>query len=170
MTTPGPNKRPAYEPAARLLQPTGYNPDMKRPASTTAGVALVMLRVLAGIIVLIGFPAIWDAALHDVTHEGLDAAPEITQLAGWIAIGFGIAVVALDAVFAVLIYLGHNWPRVLVMLVAAISISSAFVAWWSLDQDVTLPGTFLSLSLDILILLALSSRSAAAYARRNERH
>jgi hypothetical protein len=55
------------------------------------------------------------------------------------------------------------------MLIAVLSISSAFTAWWALDQEIKLEGTFVSLSLDILILLALSSRRAAAYARRNER-
>ena len=38
-----------------------------------------------------------------------------------------------------------------------------------MGEEITLEGTFVSLSLDILVLLALSSRSAAAYARRNER-
>ncbi len=70
---------------------------------------------------------------------------------------------------AILIYRGHNWPRVIVMLIAVFSICSAFTAWWALGEEIRLEGTFVSLSLDILLLLALSSRSAAAYARRNER-
>ena len=41
--------------------------------------------------------------------------------------------------------------------------------WWAQGQEITINGALLSLSLDILVLLALSSRSAAAYARRNER-
>jgi hypothetical protein len=48
------------------------------------------------------------------------------------------------------------------------SISASFVAWWAQGQEIEIQGTFLSLSLDILLLLALSSRSAAAYARRYE--
>ena len=33
-----PHKRPAFEPAARLLKPIGYDPEMQRPPSTVAGV------------------------------------------------------------------------------------------------------------------------------------
>jgi hypothetical protein len=55
------------------------------------------------------------------------------------------------------------------MIIAVGSISTSFFAWWVQGQEITLDSTFVSLSLDILVLLALSSRSAAAYARRNER-
>ena len=49
-----------------------------------------------------------------------------------------------------------------------LSISAAFGSWWLYDLDITLDTSLLSTALDTLILLALSSRSAAAYARRNE--
>ncbi|WP_312677807.1 hypothetical protein [Microbacterium sp.] len=55
------------------------------------------------------------------------------------------------------------------MVFSTLSIVSSFVAWWAQGQEITLQSTFLSLSLDILILLALSSQSAAAYARRGEK-
>jgi hypothetical protein len=55
------------------------------------------------------------------------------------------------------------------MLIAVLSISTSFTAWWAQGQEIEIAGTFVSLSIDILLLLALSSRSAAAYARRNER-
>jgi len=81
-----------------------------------------------------------------------------------------VAVVLLvELVLAVLILRGSNWPRVVVMVFAVMSISSSFVAWWVDDLEITLTTSLLSTALDTLILLALSSRSAAAYARRNER-
>ena len=173
MTMPAPQKRPAFEPAARLLRPTGYDPGMPRPAATTAGVVLVLLRVLAGVVVLVGIAAGWDTLIHsaDATIDGLDVTPEATQAALWIVLALSGAVVAADALLAILIFRGHNWPRVIVMLISVFSISSAFVAWWAVGEEITLTGagTFFSLSLDVLVLLALSSRSAAAYARRNER-
>jgi len=171
MTTPTPNKRPAFEPAARLLTPTGYHPDMPRPASTVAGVVLVLLRVAAGVVVLAALAAGWDAlvASADVKIEGFDPTPEGQRLALWVVLSVGAALLAVEALLAILILRGHNWPRVFVMLIAVFSISSAFTAWWMLGEEITLEGTFVSLSLDILVLLALSSRSAAAYARRNER-
>jgi predicted membrane chloride channel (bestrophin family) len=58
---------------------------------------------------------------------------------------------------------------VLVMLFSVFSITTSFTAWWVAGEEIKIETTFLSLSLDILVLLALSSRSAAAYARRKER-
>ena len=143
---------------------------MRRPISIVAGVVLVLLRVLAGVAVLIGIAAGWDDLVHsaDVALDGLDAKPEATQAALGIILGIGAVLLAVDAVLALLIYRGRNWPRIVVMLISTISIISSFVAWWVAGEDITLQGTFLSLSLDILVLLALSSRSASAYARRNE--
>lgn len=165
-----PRKRPAYEPAARLLRPTGYDPDMRRPMATTAGFALVLLRVLAGVIVLVGIAAGWDAMLDDPDSvlDGFDPSPEGRQLALWFVLAVGATVLLVDLALAIFVFRGLNWARILVMVVSVISISTVFVAWWAQGQEIEIYGTFLSLSLDILLLLALSSRSASAYARRNE--
>ena len=163
-----PTKRPAFEPAQRLLRPTIYDPDMKRPASTVTGFVLVLLRVVAGIIVLSAAAAGWQEASIDITLDDIDLVnPETTAL--WIVLITGAVILLIDAVLAIFIFLGHNWARVLVMIAAVVSISTTFVAWAAEEQAITLEGTFLSVCLDVLLLLALSSRSAAAYARRNER-
>jgi hypothetical protein len=165
-----PAKRPAYEPTRRvLLRPTGYHPDMKRPLTTVAGAVLVFLRVLVGILWLGELALKWDlvATQTAVNVEGLSFAE---------ARGIGLAVVVgivglallIDAVLGILILRGHNWPRVIVMIFAVLSISTAFGAWWLSELEITLATSLLSTALDTLILLALSSRSAAAYARRNE--
>ena len=65
-----------------------------------------------------------------------------------------------------LVFLGLNWPRIVVMTISTFSISASFVTWWVGDQEITLQTTFLTIALDILVMLALSSRSARAYARR----
>ncbi|WP_448261983.1 hypothetical protein [Microbacterium aurum] len=53
---------------------------------------------------------------------------------------------------------------------AYLSLTETFhVGWWAQGPEITLQSTLLSLSLDILILLALSSQSAAAYVRRGEK-
>ncbi|WP_141930201.1 hypothetical protein [Microbacterium sp. SLBN-146] len=164
-----PEKRPAYEPPTRLLRPTGYDPDMKRPASTYAGVALVMLRVVAGIVMLVGIALGWHGVVIDLESiDGFDDS-DVEQLTRGIIVGVGAVFVVLDALFAFFVFRGSNIARVIVMFFAVASIATSFVAWWVQGQDITLQTTFVSLSLDILILLALSSRSAAAYARRNER-
>jgi hypothetical protein len=166
-----PEKRPAYEPPTRLLTPIGYDPDMPRPASIVAGTALVMLRVLAGVIVLAALAFGWGDVISaaDITLDGFDPSPELEQITLWFALAAGGTILVIDALLGVLVYFGRNWARVLVMVISVGSISTLFVAWWAQGQEITLHSTFLSLSLDILLLLALSSRSAAAYARRNEK-
>lgn len=166
-----PAKRPAYEPVERLLRPTGYDPAMRRPLTTVAGVALVLLRVCAGIWVIVDVGLNWAELVKEVSVEtdGVTWSPETLRdsfvlFAGILGIG-----VLLDAIMALLVYRGVNGARLIVMTVSVVSISSAFIAWWVQGQAIHLDGTFFTLALDILILLALSSRSAAAYARRKER-
>ncbi|WP_194410273.1 hypothetical protein [Microbacterium cremeum] len=169
--TPVPNKRPAFEPPGRLLKPTGYHPDMRRPPTIVAGSALVLLRVLAGVAVLAGIATGWDAILADPDSvlDGFDPSPAGSQAALWFVVAAGSTVLLIDLMLAVFVFRGHNWARVIVMIIAVGSISTSFFAWWAQGQEIKVETTFLSLSLDILLLLALSSRSAAAYARRHER-
>ncbi|HYI50687.1 MAG TPA: hypothetical protein VEX42_03850 [Microbacterium sp.] len=169
--TNAPNKRPAFEPASELLKPVSRDPDMKRPASTVAGALLVFLRVVSGLIILIMIVLDWRNTLKevDVTIEGVENTPEVAQAALITVVIFLGVVLLVDAALALFILTGHNWARVTVMTFSAISIVGAFIQWWSEGQEITINGSLLTLGLDILILLALSSRSAAAYARRNER-
>lgn len=166
-----PEKRPAYEPAARLLTPTGYDPGMARPIAIYAGVGLVLLRVLAGIVAVIGIAFGWSGIVAELetSVDGFDSTSAAADTAKWVLISVAAAFVLLDALFAYFVYRGLNWARVLIMIVSTISIVTSFVSWWAQGQEITLQSTFVSLSLDILILLAFSSRGAAAYARRNER-
>jgi len=157
-----PLKRPAYEPAVRLLRPTGYDPSMPRPAAIMAGVGLLAVRVLTGLIVIAGAVLNPESVIDPATDD---------VAAGVIVFGLVLGtVVLLDAVLATFIWFGRNWARVVVMLAGVVSISSLFVAWWDQGQEITLPnGGLIPLGLDVLVMLALSSRAAAAYARRNER-
>lgn len=166
-----PGKRPAYEPASELLKPVAHDPSMKRPVTTVAGVLLVFLRVVSGLIVLLTIVLDWRTSLTevDLTIEGMETTPEMTQAALVGVVILLAAVLIVDAALALFILTGHNWARVTVMTFSAISITGAFIQWWSQNQAITITGSLLTLGLDILILLALSSRSAAAYARRNER-
>ncbi len=165
-----PAKRPAFESASRLLSPVNHDPDMRRPITTSVAAVLVLLRVLAGVLVIAGVAANWHELVRDpaLVAGGFDSSSQAEQLGLWFVIGVGGVVLLADLVLGVLLYLGRNWARVILMIIAALSISASFVAWWAQEQEVTIQGTFVSLSLDILLLLALSSRSAAAYARRNE--
>jgi hypothetical protein len=169
--TNAPDKRPAFEPASELLRRPEADPDMKRPASTVAGVVLVFLRVLSGLIVLAIVLLDWRSTVKeiDITIEGVQTTPEVAQGALVAVVIFLGVVLLVDAALAFFILIGHNWARVTIMTFSAISITGAFIQWWSEGQEITITGSLLTVGLDILILLALSSRSAAAYARRNER-
>lgn len=162
-----PAKRPAYEPAARLLAPTGYDPGMARPVTIYAGVGLILLRVVAGALMVAGVVFGWSGIEIDIdaSVDGFD----LEAVARGAVVGIGGVFVLVDALLAIFVLRGRNTARVFVMFVSAASISVTFAGWWVQGQSIRLDGTFVALSLDILILLALSSRSAAAYARRNER-
>jgi len=169
--TNAPDKRPAFEPASQLLRRPEADPDMKRPTSTVAGVVLVFLRVLAGLVVLASVLLQWRETIKDidVTIEGTPSSPEIAQAVLIAVVVFLGVVLIADSALAFFILIGHNWARVTIMTFSAISITGSFIQWWSENQVISITGSLLTLGLDILILLALSSRSAAAYARRNER-
>jgi hypothetical protein len=68
--------------------------------------------------------------------------------------------------FAWLIWRGSNTARVITMSVLTISIATAAVSYFSLGEQITVQTTLLTVALDILVLLALSSREARAWARR----
>jgi hypothetical protein len=166
-----PAKRPAYEPAARFMRPTGFDPAMRRPITTVAGSVLVLLRVLAGVLVLADVSVNWSALAGQVDDALTDVslAPEV-RTAGLITVlVVGGIVLLADGLLALMTFRGSNLARVIVMLISVVSIATAFAGWWAEGQEVTLKTSLLSHALDILVLLALSSRSAAAYARRNER-
>lgn len=164
-----PRKRAAYEPAAGLLAPTRFDPSLPRPATISAGAALVLLRALFGGFALAMAWTGGDTALQRAGVLPTTVLPDVgepTRVTVAVAI---VAVLALQVILAVLIYTGNNLARVLVMIIATVDIGSAFASWLARGGSLGLAGTLYALALDVLILLALSSQSAAAYARRNER-
>ena len=127
---------------------------------------------------LVSVLTLLDVALHWRTYleglsrdiDGLSPTADVYDASLWVVlVGLGVVTV-IELACGILIFRGSNAARVLVMVVTVISISTAFVSWWARDQEITLQTTLLSLAVDILVLLALSSCSAAAYARRAEKH
>ena len=172
MSAPGPAQRPAYEPIDRLLRPTPYDPDMRRPATTVAGACLVLLGAVVSVLSMVDIATNWHTYLKSIVLEigGAVPTPDVVNASLAVILGVIGVTAVVELVCGLLILRGSNAARVLVMIVSAISISAAFVSWWARDQEITLQTTLLSLAVDILVLLALSSRSAAAYARRAEKH
>ncbi|WP_173922631.1 hypothetical protein [Agromyces sp. Marseille-P2726] len=169
------DKRPAFEVPAELATPVPVDAPRRRPVATVVGAALVVLRVLGGVIWLIALTLQWPDVLSDefdtISAEQLSSedARAIAAAGLTVVLVIGGVILLVELVLAVLIYLGWNWPRVVVMVFATLSISGAFAAWWAGDQEITLQTTLLTLSLDILVMLALSSRAARDYARGRRR-
>jgi len=168
-------KRAAFEPPAELARPVAPPSDMRRPTATSAGAALVVLRALAGVVWLISLAMQWRGVLSEEFDDVIDVQlsgdelDAVTDAGLAIVLVFGGVIILVELVLAVLVYVGLNWPRIVVMVLSTLSISGSFAAWWVGDQEITLQTTLLTLSLDILVMLALSSRAARAYARRPRR-
>ncbi|MBN9213164.1 MAG: hypothetical protein BGO45_16395 [Microbacterium sp. 71-36] len=167
-----PRKRAAFEPVAA---PVARNPAMRRPAATVAGGVLVLLRAASGILwgltVVFPLPSWMQTVAGAADGSGADPTFTLSDLGLDGAVFFGIlgVITLVQAVFGILLLRGSNVARVIVMLVSTLSIITAFAGWWELGQEITVGTTLVTVSLDILVLLALSSRDAAAYARRNEK-
>lgn len=167
-----PEKRVAFEPP---LDPTTADPAMRRPASIVTGSVLVLLRAAAGALWAAGVAFSLPPWLREIAGAASGNADEpldlrVSDLGVGTAVFLSVlgAVCAVQVVFGIRIFFGGNLARVLVMMISVASISASFVGWWEFGQVITVRTTLITLSLDILVLLALSSRDAAAYARRTE--
>ncbi|MBA8815077.1 hypothetical protein FHX48_000129 [Microbacterium halimionae] len=166
-----PRKRAAFESPADLARPLRHDPEMRRPASTVAGSVLVLLRAATGVFLLLALTLDWPAIVRDAdfTIEGVPLAGDDLALAIRVVLVIGSLIFLVEGILGVMILRGRNGPRLIILVFSVFSISTAFAGWWFNGQEIRLTGTLPSVALDILILLALSSRSSAAYARRNEK-
>lgn len=155
-------KRSAIEPPEALLgRETAMRPDAKRPASIALGAALVLGRGIASVLWFAGFSLVWHG---QAAEFGLDR--EEAAIVYWlVAIVNGGAVLIL-ALFSWLIWRGSNTARVITMSVLTVSILTAAIGYFASGEEITVQTTLLTVALDILVLLALSSREARAWARR----
>jgi hypothetical protein len=169
----GVEKRAAFEPPVRLAEREPLRRRMRRPAAIVFGSVLVVLRVIAGAVWLAALALNWSAVERefDVRLGGASEAAA-SDLALTVVLIIGGTVLVLDLVFAVLIWFGSNWARITVMLFATLNITVAAIDSFTGDVEVTIRTTFITVALDILILLALSSRNSRAWARlpRSGRH
>ncbi|WP_353815225.1 LssY C-terminal domain-containing protein [Agromyces sp. SYSU T00266] len=162
-------KRAAFESPLRLAEREPVR-RMPRPSATAFGVVVVVLRVLAGIVWVAALALQWDQVLQDELGVDVSSDPESLAIARGaliaVVVFFGLSL-AIQALFAWRIWAGGNFSRIAVMLFATISISSAAAASFAGSAEVTVRTTFVTVALDILLLLALSSRDARAFARQS---
>ena len=143
---------------------------MKKPLATVAGALLMVARTFSGVIVIIVAGVTWRDFAHSLIRDARLEGTRITVGEAGIVLTIVLAVygfaLLLYLVLALFVYLGHNWARIVAMAFATISIILAFTDYVHNGVQITLRTTLVSLALDILILLALSSSSARLFARR----
>lgn len=165
-----PEKRPAGEATDRLLEEVVGDADMPRPLPTWAGTLLILLRVVAGAFLTFHLSHHLDRFLDDVGLRAGDFSSTGTDDVVEAAFVSGNAVqLVVYLVLAVFIFAGSNWARVVIMVFTVLSISVSFATWIASDMHLAHFVQLLAIALDILILLALSSRDSAAYAQRRRR-
>lgn len=159
-------KRAAMEPAIRLLghDTETLEQNTKRPITISVGAVMVFLRALSG---LLWLGSVWILRNDIAQAYGLD--PSNFEALVLLIVGVGFVVVVVLAVFAWLIFHGSNFARVVTMIVLSLSIILSAIEYYSEGLEITLQTSLLTLGFDILVLLALSSRDARAWARR-KRH
>ncbi|WP_425546214.1 LssY C-terminal domain-containing protein [Agromyces tropicus] len=162
-------KRIAFEPPLRLAEAQPVPTRMPRPGATAFGAGVVVLRVLAGIVWLAALAIQWDQVLQadfDVDADASLQSEQVSQLALVVVLVVMGVILAVQAVLAVRIWFGGNLSRIVVMLLSTINITFAATESFTGDVEVTVRTTLVTVALDIIVLLALSSRAARAYARQ----
>lgn len=159
--TDEPRKRAAVEPASALFtREEQAGPRAARPFSISGGAALVVLRAGGAVLWSIGLLREWGSIRHE-----LDLDAEESAWALGIVLGIEALWTLLLLVLAWSVWRGSNAARILVMLGTTASITASAISYFAAGEEITVRTTLLTLALDILILLALSSRGARAWTR-----
>ncbi|WP_449276796.1 hypothetical protein [Leucobacter sp. GX24907] len=153
-------KRSAVEPPAALLATQSVSLDAKRPGSLAGGAALIVLRSIGGIFWIIGLLAEWPSVSAKFEFDDVTSLVLLWLLLCVEGIWIGSLLL-----FAWLLWRGSNLARMLAMFWAAASITASAVAYFATGEQITVRTTLLTLALDILLMLALSSRDARAWTR-----
>jgi hypothetical protein len=165
-------KRASFEPLTRLAErDTDRMPRAqasRRPIATALGALLIVVRVLLGVVWLVSLAVQWPTLLQTELDIHIDdvADAEAANIVLWVILVVGAVILVAQLIFAWLVYRGSNWARITVMAVAVLSTLIPAIDYFGGDAEISMRTTLLTLAADILVLLALSSRSARAYARR----
>lgn len=156
-------KRSASEPSTDLFVEESAAP-LLRPSTIVVGAILLAARSIGAVIWALSI-----LAQHDNYKKEFDLTSSESALMVGFLMGVSIFWALFLLLFAWLVLHRSNFARMLVMCGTAISIISAAIGYFSGDEEITVRTTLLTLALDILILLALSSRDARTWSRRRKR-
>ncbi len=128
----------------------------KRPIQVTFG---SMVSVLRGSLFLLGGAVLMLLPLDVLTQIDVTGGRTAAIVAGIVLVIIG----GLDIGVGLAVFFGRNWARILVMLTSVFAVLTAFISNADRSEVITL-GTLPTVSISILVLLALSSHRARDYA------
>jgi hypothetical protein len=128
----------------------------KRPVQITFG---SMVSVLRGSLFLLGGAVLMLLPLDYLTEIEVTGGRAAAIFAGVVLMIIG----GLDIGLGLAVFFGRNWARILVMLTSVFAVITAFISNADRTEVITL-GTLPTVSISILVLLALSSHRARDYA------
>ncbi|ACL41160.1 conserved hypothetical protein [Pseudarthrobacter chlorophenolicus A6] len=151
---------PAPESVPAVLQ----NPRATRPLPTLFGAVLVACRGFAALFLTFALAAaVTDGSLTGPLL-GTTPTPDVSAALAPAAVVMGLFALT-EFLLAWFISRGGNRARVTAMTFGALSIIAQFIATLSGGPAITMATTLVSFSLDILLILALSSERARIFAR-----
>ena len=142
---------------------------VRRPAQTTFGAVVVLTRALVPVILIATVLLDWETVRQAIVIDAGMSLPrqvDLQNTAVWLILlataVFGVA----ELLFGLFVFFGSNLARIAVMTFSVINILIVAVEHVDGRQQITLSTNLIGVSLDILILIALSSSRARDYARR----
>lgn len=140
----------------------------KRPATTIVGAIFVAARAAAAALLATSMVLFKDA--HVISLVQPVAGLAVTEAQAELAVTAATVVVLLFALAEILlacfVFLGRNWARTVAMALSTAAICAQAVDVFHGGPDITLQSNLPGLTLDILLLLALSSKRSRDYALR----
>jgi hypothetical protein len=140
----------------------------RRPATTIVGAVFVGARAAAAALMAMSMVLFKDAHVSSLMQPVAGLA--VTEAQAELAVTAATVVVLLFALAEILlawfVFLGRNWARTVAMALSTVAICAQAVDVFHGGPDITLQSNLPGLTLDILLLLALSSKRSRDYALR----
>ena len=140
----------------------------KRPAATILGAVFVGARGLAAGLLALSTVLFPEEHLRLLLQPG--AALALTEAQAELGLGIAAVTVLVFALVEVLlawfVFLGRNWARTVAMALSTVAICMQAADVINGGPDITLQSNLPGLALDILLILALSSKRARDHALR----
>ncbi|MBW8870995.1 MAG: LssY C-terminal domain-containing protein, partial [Leifsonia sp.] len=140
----------------------------RRPVPTALGALLMAFRVAAGA----GYIALnlldWQRFVLSQETAGAVTPDEQSTVGLVLGIAMGLfgAGLILYFLLALLVFFGSNWARIAAMSYSSLIIVISAIDFFNGGPQISLKNNLLGLSLDILVVLALSSKRSRIWARR----